>query len=429
MQTDKEIALSPERRAFWKRRNHFYHEYVAALVRFIVPAQKRTLVVDDPAIDFSKTDGVYEYIVASDTLGHVYDIEQFLAGAHSQLAKDGRIVITQYSALWEPVLRLASFLKLRSPSVEQNWISPNDLRNFLHLAGFEVVRSGRKMLFPKYIPLVSAFFNTVLANLWPFSLFCLIHYVVARPSSEKHSHQKPSLSIIVPARNEAGTIERIVKELPELGSFTEIIFIEGHSTDNTLAEMERVAEVYRGKKRIQVAVQGGKGKGDAVRKGFDMATGDILSIYDADMTVPPEEVEKFYRAIVENRGEFINGSRLVYPVEKGAMRLLNFFGNKFFSFAFSAILGQPLKDTLCGTKVLWKKEYEDIQKNRAFFGDFDPFGDFDLLFGAAKLNLKIVEVPVHYRDRVYGTTNISRWKHGWLLLRMTVFAARKLKFW
>lgn len=409
-------------------RPSFYTQYVESLVRFIVPDGKQTLTVRDPRIDFEKEEGTYDYIVATDILGSVYDIERFLVGAHSRLAKDGRIVLTQYSTLWEPVLRLASGLRLRAPSVEQNWISPYDLQNFLHLAGFEVVKSGGKMLFPKYAPLVSAFFNTVVANIWPFSSLGLIHYAVARPVAEGKVERKPSLSIVVPARNEAGTIERIVQELPELGVFTEIIFIEGHSTDDTIAEMERVAKAYAGKKRIQVAVQEGKGKGDAVRKGFDMATGDILAIYDADMTVPPGDVEKFYNAIVEGRGDFINGSRLVYPVEKGAMRLLNFFGNKFFSLAFSAILGQPLKDTLCGTKVLWKKDYKSIQENRAFFGDFDPFGDFDLLFGAAKLNLKIVEVPVRYRDRTYGSTNISRWSHGWLLLRMTVFATRKLKF-
>ena len=159
-----------------------------------------------------------------------------------------------------------------------------------------------------------------------------------------------------------------------------------------------------------------------------MATGDILAIYDADMTVPANEIEKFYDAIVENKGDFINGSRLVYPLQKESMRVLNFFGNKFFSLAFSWILGQPLKDTLCGTKVLWKTDYDKIKKGRTFFGDFDPFGDFDLLFGAAKLSLKIVDLPVHYGERVYGTTNISRWKHGWLLLKMTVFAARKMRF-
>ena len=151
-------------------------------------------------------------------------------------------------------------------------------------------------------------------------------------------------------------------------------------------------------------------------------------ILDADLTTPPEELPKFYEAIATNKAEFVNGSRLVYPMEKEAMRFLNLVANKFFSLAFSWLLGQSIKDTLCGTKVLWKRDYEQIAANRAYFGNFDPFGDFDLLFGAAKLNLKILDLPIRYRERTYGTTNIQRWKHGWLLLRMVLFAARRLKF-
>ncbi len=245
---------------------------------------------------------------------------------------------------------------------------------------------------------------------------------------EKLPIPNPSISIVVPARNEKGTIEQIARELPSLGSFTEVIFIEGNSTDDTWMEVQRVAKLNLPGKKLSCAQQEGKGKGDAVRLGFEMATGDILTIYDADMTVPAADMAKFYRAIVENRGDFINGSRLVYPLEKESMRLLNFFGNKFFSLMFSWILGQPLKDTLCGTKVIWRTDYESVKKGRAFFGDFDPFGDFDLLFGAAKLNLKIIDLPIRYGERVYGQTNISRWSHGWLLLQMTIFAARKIKF-
>ena len=416
--------ISPRHR---HAKGRLYHSYVNSVIRFLVPKGKKTLFIDESFIGF-KDEHSYDYIVISDILGYAHDVEDFLRSAYGALAPNGRIVIAQYNSLWEPVLRFASSLRLRSSSVEQNWLSPHDLRNFLHLTGLEIIKEGNKMLLPMYMPLLSAFCNTILANVWPFSKLGLVHYIVARSSPSART-DNPSISIIVPARNEAGTIERIVNELPILGFFTEIIFIEGHSKDNTLEELARVAKQYEGNKRIRYAVQDGTGKGDAVRKGFDMATGDILAIYDADMTVPPDDVEKFYRAIVSNHGEFINGSRLVYPVEKGAMRILNFFGNKFFSIAFTAILGQSLKDTLCGTKVLWKKDYESIQENRAFFGDFDPFGDFDLLFGAAKLNLKIVEVPIRYKERVYGETNISRWKHGWLLLKMTVFAARKLKFW
>ena len=223
-------------------------------------------------------------------------------------------------------------------------------------------------------------------------------------------------------------IEKIANELPTLPGKTELIFVEGNSTDNTWAEIQRVAESYSGPHTIKYAQQVGRGKGDAVRQGFAMAEGDILMIYDADMTVPAWEIPKFYQAIVSWRGEFINGSRLVYPMEKQSMRTINYLGNKFFSVTFSWLLGQKIKDTLCGTKVLWRKDYEDIAKGRGFFGEFDPFGDFDLLFGAAKLNLKIVDLPVHYKERTYGTTNISRWKHGWLLLKMMWFAMCKIKF-
>jgi glycosyltransferase involved in cell wall biosynthesis len=174
--------------------------------------------------------------------------------------------------------------------------------------------------------------------------------------------------------------------------------------------------------------QTGVGKGDAVRRGFAIASGDMLMILDADMTVPPEDLPRFYEVLRSAKGDFANGVRLVYPMEDQAMRYLNMVGNKFFSLAFSWLLGQPIKDTLCGTKVLWKVDYDLIVANRSYLGDFDPFGDFDLLFGAAKLNHKIVDLPIRYRERKYGTTNIQRWKHGWLLLRMVLFAARRIKF-
>ncbi|MEK9177665.1 MAG: glycosyltransferase [Patescibacteria group bacterium] len=425
------------KKSFWKR---YYYDYLKSFVSFLTPDGVRVLNIDPEQVahngDISFLDKKYEYIIASDVLGYVGDIQSFLRKTVECLTNDGRIVITQYNALWEPILRLASALGLRKVIIEQNWLSILDLKNFAYLAGYEVVKSGTKMIMPVYIPLLSWFFNKVLANIWPLSHLGLFHYIVARKPETRVIGIKPSISIIVPARNEAGTIEKIANELPELGSFTEIIFVEGNSTDNTFSEIQRVVDSKMAKiengniseKIFKYTKQEGKGKGDAVRKGFEMATGDILTIYDADMTVPADEVRKFYDAIVENKGDFINGSRLVYPLQKESMRVLNFFGNKFFSLAFSWILGQPLKDTLCGTKVLWRNDYDKIKKGRTFFGDFDPFGDFDLLFGAAKLSLKIVDLPVHYGERVYGTTNISRWKHGWLLLKMTVFAARKMKF-
>ncbi|NTW99908.1 MAG: glycosyltransferase family 2 protein, partial [Geobacteraceae bacterium] len=228
-------------------------------------------------------------------------------------------------------------------------------------------------------------------------------------------------------RNEAGNIERIVSQLPQLGGETEIIFVEGGSTDDTFKTIE--AEIFcRPELKCSLYRQKGSGKGDAVRLGFEHASGDILMILDADLTVAPQDLTKFYRALADGLGEFINGVRLVYPMQGKAMRFFNLLGNKFFSLAFSWLLGQPVKDTLCGTKALWKRDYEKIARNRDYFGDFDPFGDFDLLFGAVRLNLKIVDLPVRYGERTYGTTNIDRWSHGWLLLRMVLFAARRLKF-
>ncbi|HEY9481171.1 MAG TPA: glycosyltransferase family 2 protein [Candidatus Paceibacterota bacterium] len=390
--------------------SRYYHRCVDEFVAFLTPP--------------GRTD-VYEVI--KDELGFVPDVEERLRRSAAELGLEGRLVIISHNALWEPLLRLASALNLRRPNAESNWLSMGDLKNFCALAGLEPVKSGTRMILPVYIPLVSALCNNVLGAIWPFSHLGIFHYIVARKVGQARK-SFPSLSIVIPARNEMGTIERMARELPNLGSHTELIFVEGNSTDDTWKEIERVADVWGGKRSIKIARQKGRGKGDAVRTGFEKATGDILAIYDADMTVPPSEVEKFYRLLASGVADFANGSRLVYPVEDGAMRILNLIGNKFFASAFSWILGQPLKDTLCGTKVLWRSDYEEIAHGRSYFGDFDPFGDFDLLFGAAKMNLKIIDVPIHYQARVYGETNIRRWSHGLLLLRMTAFAARKIKF-
>jgi glycosyltransferase involved in cell wall biosynthesis len=241
-----------------------------------------------------------------------------------------------------------------------------------------------------------------------------------------HSSE-PVVSVIVPARNEAGNIQAIFERTPDMGASTELVFVEGGSSDKTYEAIEKAMAQYP-QRRAKLLRQTGTGKGDAVRLGFAQASGDVLMILDADLTVPPEELPRFYQALRSGKGDFINGVRLVYPMETHSMQFLNLLANKFFSLAFSWLLGQSVKDTLCGTKVLWKREYELIVANRAYFGDFDPFGDFDLLFGAARLNLKIVDLPIRYRERTYGTTNIQRWRHGWMLLKMVVFAARRIKF-
>jgi glycosyltransferase involved in cell wall biosynthesis len=317
---------------------------------------------------------------------------------------------------------------LAKPTLYQNWLTPDDITNLLNLSGFEVIRSWPEMLWPFATPFVSEFINQGLVKLWPFNILAMTNFVLARPQPEpKNLLHMPRVSVIVPARNEAGNIRHIFSRTPEMGAGTELVFVEGHSKDDTFAAIEREMAAHP-ERQCQLHRQTGTGKGDAVRLGFEKATGEILMILDADLTVPPEDLPRFFAALQSGRGEFINGVRLIYPMENDAMRFLNLLGNKFFSLAFSWLLGQPIKDTLCGTKVLWKSDYEKIVANRSYFGDFDPFGDFDLIFGAAKLNLKIVDLPIRYRARTYGTTNIERWKHGWLLLRMVLFAAWRIKF-
>jgi glycosyltransferase involved in cell wall biosynthesis len=234
------------------------------------------------------------------------------------------------------------------------------------------------------------------------------------------------VSVVIPCRNEAGHIRPLVDSLPALPEGSEFLFVEGHSTDDTAAVIQLVVAENPGKP-LRFLRQPGKGKGDAVRFGFAQAKGDVLLILDSDMGVAPADVPKFVAALARGKGEMVNGSRLVYPMEGRAMRFLNLLANKLFALQFTWLLGQQVRDTLCGTKALWREDYERIAANRSYFGDFDPFGDFDLLFGAARLNLRIVDVAVRYRERRYGQTNISRFRHGWLLLQMSNFAARKLK--
>ena len=370
-----------------------------------------------------------DYIIISGCLHYKSDIQSFLEGLHRRCRSSTRVIITYYSALWRPVLYLADRLRWRTKSPELNWLAPEDMENFLHLAGFEVVKTDSKIICPLYIPIVSGLLNRFVAPLPLLRALSMVNIVVARAIlATREMPARPSVSVVVPARNEAGNIEDAIRRLPAMGPDDELIFVEGNSTDDTWERILAAQKRHGSERTIVVAQQSGKGKGDAVRKGFSLASKDILMILDADLTVPPEDLPKFYQAIVSGKGEFINGSRLVYPMEGQAMRFMNMLGNKFFALAFSFVLGQRFKDTLCGTKVLTRENYEKLAAHRKFFGDFDPFGDFDLIFGAARLGLKIVEVPIAYRDRVYGSTNISRWSHGLLLLRMLVFASLRLRY-
>jgi glycosyltransferase involved in cell wall biosynthesis len=320
-------------------------------------------------------------------------------------------------------------MKPRTPT--QNWLSTRDINNLLYISGFDVYRNSKRLIFPFYFPVLSFIFNKYLAKFPFFRFFSLNIYSFAKPLPETHPEsyaQKFSTTVVIPARNESGNIENAILRMPVFGKHVEIIFIEGNSTDDTWLKIREIQQKYKDTHDIKIGQQKGKGKADAVREGYKMATGDILMILDADLTVPPEDLPKFYNAIASGMGDFINGTRLVYPMDKEAMRFLNYLGNHFFSWAFTWLLEQRFKDTLCGTKVMFRHDYLKLIRNRKYFGEFDPFGDFDLLFGAHKLNLKIVEVPIRYRERTYGSTNISRFKHGVILLRMCAFASRKCKF-
>ncbi len=373
----------------------------------------------------------YDVIILSNLTGHLLDIQHVFNELHKVCHEQTKIIITYYNSLWEPLIRFAEFIGLKKKGPRQSWISPKDMRNLLFLSGFEVYKQNSSMLLPLRIPLVSSFLNKFVSRLPFFNCLALNEYTFARPivdiNKEKAATQY-STTVLIPARNESGNIEEAIKRLPSFGKHIEIIYVEGNSTDDTWEKILEIKEKYKDSHDIKAIQQPGKGKGDAVRAGYAIATGDILMILDADLTVPPEQLPKFYDAISQSKGEFINGTRLIYPMEKNAMRFLNTLGNKFFSQLFSWLLEQPIKDSLCGTKVMFREDYIRLASNRSYFGDFDPFGDFDLLFGAYKLNLKIIDLPIRYQERVYGDTNISRFKHGLLLLKMCFFAMFKIKF-
>jgi SAM-dependent methyltransferase len=376
--------------------------------------------------DLGRIRGPFDAVILSDLLNDVWDVQTVLEQLHRLIQPGTRVIINSYSRLWELPLRLAESLHLALPQRQQNWLTTEDISNLLRLSGFETIRRWPEVLLPLPVPLLAGLCNRLLARLWPFRYFTLSNFVLAAPAARPLAPE-PSVTVVVPARNEAGNIDAILHRVPEMGAGTEIIFVEGGSSDGTREAIESAIAAHP-ERRCRLLGQTGRGKGDAVRLGFEQARGEILMILDADLTVPPEDLPRVFHIIVSGLGEFVNGVRLVYPMEKEAMRFANLIGNKFFSLAFSWLLGQPVKDSLCGTKALSRDNYTRIAAGRSYFGDFDPFGDFDLLFGAARLGLRIVDLPIRYRERTYGTTNIQRWRHGLLLLRMCAFAARRIKF-
>ena len=460
-----------DERDSWRARNRAYYAAIERLARFVVPEGATVLEIGcgtgdllaalkpkvgvgvdlsprlierarnkHPGLTFAVDDAeqlaapalagrTFDYVVVSDVVGMLDDVWLAFRALRRLCHPRTRILVTYYNFVWEPVLKLGERIGRKMPIPQQNWLGMQDLENLLELNHLEIVRSGTAQLIPIDVPLLAGVVNRWLAQLPGLRHFALTQFFVCKLAGGGGPipTRDYSCSVIVPCKNERGNIDAIVARTPEMGRGTELIFVDGSSTDGTVQEIEKHLRAGT-RPRMQLIHQGdGRGKGDAVRKGFAAASGDVLFILDADLTVPPEDLPKFYAALAEGRAEFVNGSRLVYPMEGEAMRILNSLGNKAFGVALSAILEQRLKDTLCGTKVLFRRDYERIADSRAFFGDFDPFGDFDLLFGAAKQNLKIVELPVRYRARTYGETKISRFRHGAILLGMTVHAWRKFR--
>jgi SAM-dependent methyltransferase len=461
------VEAVADTRAGWRDRNAYFHREDERYLRFLIPPGARVLDIGcgigdtlaslqpsygvgidfsgaqlaiarqrHPGLNFIEGDaedpatlaaagGPFDFILVLDTIGSLDDCQAFVERLHPLCSRQTRLVIGYFSHLWYPVLKLAEALGQRMPQPDQNVLSPGDLRNLATLANFDPVKSEQRLLLPLWLFGVGRFVNRFLSVLPGLRALSLRHYLVAR-SLNCASREVSSVTAVIPARNERGNIEPAVQRIADFCDDIEIIFIEGHSRDGTYEEMERVKAAFPGKD-IKVMRQPGKGKADAVFTAFDVARGDVLMILDADLTMPPEQLPKFYEALASGKGEFINGSRLVYPLDEGAMRFLNLIANKAFSYLFSWLLNQRYTDTLCGTKVLRRTDYLRLKAGKAYFGDFDPFGDFDLIFGASKLNLKSVDMPIRYAARTYGETQISRFRHGWMLLKMVVFAFFKIK--
>jgi hypothetical protein len=368
----------------------------------------------------------YDYILLCD-VGDIADVQKTLLRLQTACERHTRLIIYSYNDLWEPLIRLAQWLHLKIPQTEQNWLFEQDLIGLLTLSGFEWLKTYRTALIPKYVPLLSASMNRIVAKLPFIRRLCMVEVLVARPVRKPVDVSDVTVSVIVPCKDERGNIESIVMRMPELARSTEIIFCDDKSTDGTADEVRRMQRLYA-ERNIRAVDGPGICKSKNVWKGFEAAKGDILVILDADLTVMPEELPYFIAAITRGGAEFVNGSRLVYPIPKAAMKGANVAGNKVFSAVLSYLLGQRIKDTLCGTKVLWRSDWERIRPMIGTWGTMDRWGDYELLFGAAKLNLRILDQPIHYQERIYGVTKMTKvFKNGLIMLGMCAHGFRKLK--
>ena len=468
--TRDHLAKIAARRETWINRNRYYYELLNRLLRFLVEPQKKVLSVRcdignllavvrpskgkgvdicgeivaiarqrNPSFEFAvafpdkeefqqafKPDEKFDYILFND-IGDTVDVLQALRNLKPLCQRHTRVLVTTYNHLWEPLVTFAEWFGMKVPRTEQNWLSTADIRNLLKLAGFEALETHRVVLLPKYLPLLSSFLNRFCARLPFVSRLCMTQVVVARALPLPVLPERLSASVVIPCKNEKGNVEDAVRRIPHLAGHVEIIFCDDRSTDGTAEGVLRVQALYP-EKNIRLEHGPGVCKSRNVWTGFNAATGDILMILDADLTTIPEELPYFIDVIVSGQAEFVNGSRLVYPVPKGAMNGANMLGNKFFSVAFTYLRGQRVKDTLCGTKVLWRSDWDRIKPMLGSWGIEDRWGDYELLFGAAKLNLKILDLPVHYQERIHGSTKMTKvFRNGLVMLKMCWHGFLKLK--
>ncbi len=378
------------------------------------------------------TTEAFDYIIISGTLANVENIQNLFLKVYRIANPDTRIIIDHYNQLWSPILSMGEKIGLKSKDIVHNWLSIDDIQNFLYISGFQIVKRDFFLLFPKYIPLISFIFNKLIANLPIIRRFTLNQIVIARKFCPPDKADQLSVSVVYTVRDEEGNIEGLVTRTPQLAKHTELVFVEGHSKDRTIEKIQAMITKYP-EKDIKLYKQSGIGQGDAFRLGFDKAQGDFICWLEADLTTPPEQIKLFWDTYISGMGEYINGSRFIYKMENQAMPLLNMMGNRFFGYLFTFLLGQRFTDTLCGFKAISKRNYDRIRKHIDYFGDVDPFGDFELIFNVIKNNLKVAEIPVHYQPREYGSskaygqTFTSFLKHAWLLLKMSWIAFIKIK--
>lgn len=448
----------------WLENNAYFYEEYERLLKFIVEPGKRVLVLRSqtgfllnavqperglgielnieasalaaekyPHLEFaSYSDGLpncaekFDYII-HERVGEIVDLQALLLKISQNCLPHTRVVLIDYNKLWEPIVNVAERFQIKMPTPQQNWLSRNDVATILEHSNYQLLKTFPAVLVPKYLPILSTFCNRVLAKLPLIENLSMLSVYVCRPLCDPTSRKKLKVSVIIPCKNEEKNILPAVLRIPSMGAGTEIIFCDDKSDDNTRTEIKEAIKSYP-EKNIVLVDGPGKGKAKNVWTGFEAATGDILMILDADLTVMPEQLPKFFDAITQGKGEFINGSRLVYPMAKGAMNFHNMLGNKFFGALFSFLLRQRIKDTLCGTKVLWRRDWIRMKPSIGTWGVEDHWGDYDLLFGAAKMNLRIIDLPIHYRERLHGYSKMVRvFQNGIRMLTLSCMAFKKLR--